>query len=210
MREMAGRALPRSILFAHGPRNPARKRIALTFDDGPDAMTPRYLDALAQLGVRATFFFVGQHVARDPGLAREVVDRGHLVGGHGWTHARFSTLPGSQLSEDLARMSEILPPESGRRLIRPPGGQLSPWSLLLLAAKGYSTVLWSVDSDDCRTNDPREIAWRVAPARVQSGDIVLMHESQAWTLLALPTIVGELTSHGWELVTVRELMESAQ
>ena len=77
----------------------------------------------------------------------------------------------------------------------------------MLAASGYSTVLWSVDSDDCRTRDAREIAWRLAPARVVTGDIVLMHEMQPWTLGALPTIVGELRSREWELVTVRELME---
>ena len=207
---MAGCALPRSILFAHGARDSLRKRVALTFDDGPDAMTAQYLDVLARLGIRATFYFVGEHVARDPGLAREVVDRGHVVGGHGWTHEPFSTLSRSRLAADLARMSAVLPRTAGRPLVRPPHGQLSPRTLLLLARSGYSTVLWSLDSDDCRTRDPREIAWRVAPARVARGDVVLFHEAQPWTLLALPEIVGELASHGWELVTVRELMEDAR
>jgi peptidoglycan-N-acetylglucosamine deacetylase len=210
IREMAGCALPRSILFAHGSRDSASKRIALTFDDGPDAMTARYLEVLARLGIRATFFFVGEHVARDPGLPREVLDRGHSVGGHGWTHQPFSDLSRSRLVADLARMSDVLPKAAGRPLVRPPRGQLSPWSLLLLATSGYSTVLWSVDSDDCRTRDPGEIAWRLAPARVARGDVVLMHEAQPWTLLALPKIGEELLSHGWEFVTVSELMEDGR
>ena len=207
LRQMAGCALPRSVFFTHGQRDHVRKRIALTFDDGPDGMTSLYLDALDRLGIPATFFFVGENVARDPGLAREAVDRGHHVGGHGWSHEPFSTMTRSRLGEELARMSAVVPHTRGRPLVRPPRGALSARSLMMLAASGYSTVLWSVDSDDCRTRDAREIAWRLAPARVVTGDIVLMHEMQPWTLGALPTIVGELRSREWELVTVRELME---
>jgi peptidoglycan/xylan/chitin deacetylase (PgdA/CDA1 family) len=210
IRVLADCALPRSILFAHGARSGARKRIALTFDDGPDALTPMYLDVLARSGMRATFFLVGEHAARDPGLAREIADRGHEIGGHGWTHDPFSTLSRGQLVADLARTSSVIPPSPGRPLVRPPHGQLTPRTLFSLAASGYSTVLWSVDSDDCRTQDPREIAWRVAPSRLARGDVVLLHETQPWTLQALPAILDGLASHGWELVTIRELMEETR
>src|SRR6185312_13744355 len=66
LREIAARVLPRSVLFAHGDRHARRKRIALTFDDGPDAMTEEYLDVLDELGVRATFFLIGELAARRP------------------------------------------------------------------------------------------------------------------------------------------------
>ena len=63
--------------------------VALTFDDGPDpATTPYFLDELDRLGVRATFFLLGEHVARHEGLTRRIAERGHEIGLHGWTHRR--------------------------------------------------------------------------------------------------------------------------
>src|SRR5271165_6895030 len=89
LRQLATRTLPTSVLFARGSQGQARKRVALTFDDGPDALTPLYLDVLARLGVRATFFVIGENVAREPGLLRAIELRGHAVAAHGWTHQAF-------------------------------------------------------------------------------------------------------------------------
>jgi peptidoglycan/xylan/chitin deacetylase (PgdA/CDA1 family) len=208
LRELAARLVPRSVLFLRGPRNRRRRRIALTFDDGPDVMTHRYLDALGQLGVRATFFLVGENVARAPELAREYVRRGHEVGGHGWTHESFAAMPPTRLAEELARTRAILPsPPRGRPLVRPPRGSLSARALVQIAAAGYTTVLWSRDSDDCRSTDPHAIARRLAPEVVRNGDVVLLHEMQPWTLEALPPAVSALRRGGWELVTLTELVD---
>jgi peptidoglycan/xylan/chitin deacetylase (PgdA/CDA1 family) len=67
-------------------------------------------------------------------------------------------------------------------------------------------VLWSLDSDDCRTRDARVIERRLAPSRICPGDVVLLHESQDWTLKVLPRVVGALRDAGYEFVTVGELM----
>jgi peptidoglycan/xylan/chitin deacetylase (PgdA/CDA1 family) len=77
---------------------------------------------------------------------------------------------------------------------------------LRIAAAGYVTVLWSLDSDDCRTRDPRVIVRRLAPRRVAPGDVVLMHEMQPWTVEALPDAVTSLRSAGYAFVTVSELI----
>jgi peptidoglycan/xylan/chitin deacetylase (PgdA/CDA1 family) len=207
LRELAAGILPRSVLFVRGPRSRRRRRIALTFDDGPDAMTHRYIDVLARLGVRATFFLVGENVARAPELAREYVRRGHEVGGHGWTHESFAAMPASRLAEELARTRAVLPPAASvRPLVRPPRGSLSARALLQIATAGYTTVLWSRDSDDCRSSDPHTIARRLAPEAVRNGDVVLLHEMQPWTLEALPPVVSALRRRGWELVTLTELL----
>ncbi len=66
--------------------------------------------------------------------------------------------------------------------------------------------MWSLDSDDCRTQSADEVAERVAPERVRRGEIVLLHEGQAWTLAALPRILDGLTQAGHALVTVGELL----
>ena len=207
LREVAARVLPRSVLFAHGARQVRRKRVALTFDDGPDTMTAAYLDVLDGLGVRATFFLIGEQAAQRPDDSFEYVRRGHQVGGHGWTHDSFSAMSGRRLASELARTSAILPSGAGHRvLVRPPRGLLSVRALLRLASAGYVTVLWSLDSDDCRTRDPRVIEDRLVPSRVAPGDVVLLHETQDWTLEALPRVVQTLREDGYEFVTVGELM----
>jgi peptidoglycan/xylan/chitin deacetylase (PgdA/CDA1 family) len=185
-----------------------RKRVALTFDDGPGAMTAAYLDVLDGLGVRATFFLIGEQAAQRPGDSLEYVRRGHQVGGHGWTHDSFSAMSSGSLASELARTSAILPPGAGDRLlVRPPRGLLTARALLRLASAGYVTVLWSLDSDDCRTRDPRVVQDRLAPSRVAAGEVVLLHEMQEWTLKALPRAVQTLRDHGYEFVTVGELMK---
>ena len=201
------RLLPQSVLFARGRRDPSRRRVALTFDDGPDAMTARYLDVLARLGVRATFFLVGESAAHAPGMVREYVRRGHDVGAHGWSHSTFAGMSREKLADELSRTAAALPPARGRPMVRPPYGRLSLVSLYRLAAAGYTTVHWSVDSGDCATTDARAVERRLAPERLSPGDVVLLHEQQAWTLDALPAVVRALRGAGWEFVTVRELME---
>lgn len=208
LREIAAHVLPRSVYFAHGARSARRKRVALTFDDGPDSMTDAYLDVLADLDVCATFFLIGEQLARDPGCALKYLRRGHAIGGHGWTHEPFPAMSATRLGDELARMDAILPTPRGHRpLVRPPRGILSPLALLRLAAAGYVTVLWSLDSDDCRTRDPRVVQRRLDPANVAPGEVILLHEMQSWTLRALPAVVRRLRDAGYELVTVGEVMK---
>jgi len=200
--------LPRSVFFAHAPRRTRGKRVALTFDDGPDSMTPLYLDTLDTLGVRATFFLVGKNLAATGDLAAHYVARGHEVGGHGWSHDPFPSLSPWQMVREVDKTEALLPsPRLGPKLVRPPRGELSSATLLRLVAAGYVTVLWSLDSDDCRVRDPCKIAQRLAPEKVRSGDVILLHERQPWTLAALCGAVGALRAKGFDFVTVGELMK---
>jgi peptidoglycan/xylan/chitin deacetylase (PgdA/CDA1 family) len=208
MLEMATFALPRSTLFAHGERDRTRKRIALTFDDGPDEMTRRYLEVLGELGVRATFFVVGENASREPDQLRAYLRHGHEVGGHGWTHEAFTEMSAERLLDELVNTEALLPSHPGGPcLVRPPRGALSALALLRIAVAGFTTVLWSVDSDDCRTRDPRQVELRLDPSRMTPGDVVLLHEMQPWTVDALPNAVRALRCDGWEFVTVSELMK---
>jgi peptidoglycan/xylan/chitin deacetylase (PgdA/CDA1 family) len=204
-KRLLARAVPQRVLVTCG-RGKAR-RVALTFDDGPDEMTPRYLDLCDTLNLRATFFLVGESVERAPHMALEYVRRGHEVAGHGYTHEPFPSFGPAKLVDELARTDDLLAPGLARRpLVRPPGGRLTPGTLLRIAAAGYTTVLWSLDSDDCRTRDPGVVAERLAPANVAPGEIVLLHEMQPWTLEALPAVVNGLRDAGFDFVTVSELL----
>lgn len=209
LHEVAGGLLPRRVLLCRGGRKKTPKRLALTFDDGPDAMTRQYLDLLSRQRVRATFFVVGENAERMPGLIDEYVRQGHEVGAHGWTHRPFPSLRPVDLERELARTHAVLVAADGkrRRLVRPPNGLLTASVLLRTAAAGFTTVLWSIDSDDCRTRDPRNVERRLSPHALHCGDIVLLHELQPWTLQALPGAIARLREHGWDFVTVSQLAE---
>lgn len=203
-RLVAERALPRAVLIGRGA--PDRRRVALTFDDGPSAMTDDYLDALEAAGAHATFFVVGETCLKYRSSLLAIVARGHEVAAHGYTHRPFPSLPAAELREELKRTARLLPPAQQRPLVRPPGGQVSAGSVARCARAGYTTVLWSVDSDDCRTNSPAQLIANLAPERVAPGDIVLLHEGQAWTLEALPRALSALREAGYQMVTVSELI----
>jgi len=204
----AARALaPSSLLVTRGPAD--RRAVALTFDDGPEALLDEYLAVLERFGARATFFVLGSACARRRDGLLEIVRRGHEVASHGYTHKRFPTLSAAELDDELALTAALLPvPRTRRPLVRPPQGATTLKSILRTSLRGYTTVLWSLDSDDCRTQSPSEIAAKVAPARVAPGEIVLLHEGQTWTLEALPAILDGLERAGYALVTVGELLRA--
>jgi peptidoglycan/xylan/chitin deacetylase (PgdA/CDA1 family) len=208
VRGIASQALPKHLFFMHGDRQ-GPKRVALTFDDGPDEMTPRYIELLDYFSVRATFFLIGSRAERRPALMRSLVAAGHEVASHGYTHKAFPQMGAAELTDELFHTSEILPPTiTPRPFVRPPKGSVTTRSLFGTAAAGFTSVLWSLDSDDCRTVDPKRIADVVSPENVKPGEVVLMHEGQDWTLQALYAIVPALRDAGYELVTVGELMNA--
>jgi peptidoglycan-N-acetylglucosamine deacetylase len=199
------RVLPRSRLIRRGPD--AGRRVALTFDDGPDPMTPRYLDLLDELGVAATFFLVGLSCQRNPDQVRDYVRRGHQVAGHGFDHRRFPDLGWNQLRDQLERTDAILGAQpTPRPWVRPPFGAIDARVMGQLLRHGATVAMWSLDSHDYEVRDPDELARRCAPDQVRPGEVILMHEGQDWTLAALPRIVAGLRDDGYELVTMADLL----
>lgn len=198
---------PNGLLLRRGRRD--RPLVALTFDDGPDASTQAYLDALDALGVRATFFVLGGCCAQRPAALRDLIARGHEVASHGFSHRHFPRLDDRALRDELERTRELLPPsERARPWLRPPGGDLDPRTFALCARAGFATALWSLDSRDCRTRDPDAVAERAALAG--AGDVILLHEGQPWTLAALPILVARLRAAGLEPTTLSAVAGSPQ
>lgn len=205
MKEVVFDAVPG--LLRRGPSSCSR--IALTFDDGPDDLTERYLDVLDELGVPATFFVVGENAAARPQLVRDYLRRGHQIASHGYDHTRFPELSRRQLLDQCARTESMIGGQiSGRPWVRPPYGALDASSMLILLAARYTVAMWSLDSRDHTTRDERELVRRCAPDRVRGGEVLLFHEGQPWTLAALPRIVHRLRAAGYELVTMHDLFAS--
>jgi peptidoglycan/xylan/chitin deacetylase (PgdA/CDA1 family) len=210
LKNLAETVVPSSLIAWRG-RVSASSRgrpIALTFDDGPDKMTPEYLDVLGRFRARATFFVVGEFCAARPDLVSAIAAGGHELCCHGYTHRRFPRLSAEELRAELLETAVLLPKSpTGPRLVRPPHGAVSLRSTFTCARAGFTTTLWSHDSGDSRTTSERDVCMAFRNGRAPgAGSIVLLHEGQPWTLRALPTILGELCEAGHEFVTVGELL----
>jgi peptidoglycan-N-acetylglucosamine deacetylase len=180
-----GAVAPSSELFGPTVRHTdSARKIALTFDDGPNpTVTPRLLDLLDRHSVPATFFLIGKFVRECPGLAQEISVRGHLLGNHSDTHANlfFQSRAGirdelSQCQVAIAAAIHADPP----RWMRPPYGYRSPWlSGEVRSAGMQGVVMWSRICWDWRPQPPDRLIARLArvarPGR-PNGDIVVFHD----------------------------------
>lgn len=209
-----------SVLYPTVRRGPRiGRRVALTFDDGPDPeVTPGVLDALARHGARATFFAIGRKVEAHPEIARRVIAEGHELGNHSWKHSRWQSFatPSDQAAE-ISRAERALVPIRGNGsapLYRPPHGVKSPPFVMAAHEKRLKIVAWSLHSRDTYAVDPSAVAARVL-RRVRPGDIVLLHDGhdvpgrhRAACAGAVPLILSGLRERKLECVTVSELLGS--
>jgi len=188
----------------------AADHVALTFDDGPDpASTPLFLDELRARGVRATFFLIGSKVAKETGLAAEIVAAGHEVAVHCWEH-RYLPLRGpGGTYDDLARAQEVIAGGTGSVpwLFRPPYGVLSTAALLAARRLGLTTVIWSSWGREWTAGATAESVFATLGADLAGGSTVLLHDSDctspagSWrpALGALPLLLDECARRDWRV-----------
>ncbi len=199
-----------SILVG-APAGPGR--VALTFDDGPDAnWTPQVLDLLAAAGVRATFFVIGERVEREPTLARRVVAEGHQLAHHSHRHHWSLMFRRGRLLEDFDRCSEEVATIAGHpRFYRPPVGVVAPEVMDVVASRGVHLAGWDVRPYDTRVREATALRSQVA-SKVQDGSIVLLHDgalrdaARPVLVDALPGILEDLRERRLEPVTLAELV----
>ena len=190
--------LPRRWVLTDAGRR--SRTLYLTFDDGPHPThTPALLDLLAEHGVKASFFVVGSRVEDYPVLARRIVDEGHLLGNHSYSHPQFSTLSLSEQVAEAERTDEVLAAFDGRRrhLFRPPRGHVSVRMLWHFARRRMPLALWSYDSlDYARPAVDALLAMaRHHPSR--AGDLILMHDDDALSLEWLRNMLPAWKSAGF-------------
>lgn len=188
----------------------AGRRVALTFDDGPDLQrTPAVLDLLARQGVRATFFVVGARAEAHPELVRRMATEGHVVGNHSYTHSwRFPLRSLGRTVEELRRTGEVLHRITGRqpRLFRPPFGVTNPTIARAVRRLGLDPVGWSIRSLDTMGQSPERVAARIL-RRLHPGAVILLHDRCAGSERLVGLLVEGLRSRGLEPVTLPELFD---
>jgi peptidoglycan-N-acetylglucosamine deacetylase len=157
---------PASQIFGTALIAPPRPgELALTFDDGPNpAWTPRLLDILGTHGVHATFFLVGKYAQAEPELTRRIVEAGHLIGNHSWSHPNLALARSTRVEEELRTTRDMLQQITGRpvRFFRPPFGARRPRVFSTALELGMMPVLWNAMTDDWKEPSADRIAGRIA------------------------------------------------
>lgn len=181
--------------------------VALTFDDGPDPeVTPRVLDLLAQRGLQATFFVIGERARRHPEILQRMVAEGHRVENHTWSHPNTFGFYGlRRLGQEIDRTQDVLAELTGRVPIyfRAPAGIRSPLLDPTLARRGLVLAAWSHRGFDTLDSDPERVFRRLAGS-LRPGNILLLHDGRCATtaegspvvLEVLPRLLDALEAAG--------------
>lgn len=196
------------------------KKIAITFDDGPDPIyTPKILSILKNNNAPATFFIIGANGTQNQGLLRQMVAEGNEIGNHTFTHPNVTGISDKQFSFELNSTESLLASAIGRHslLFRPPYAediepvtpdQIHP--VQFATDQGYYTVSMHIDPGDWSSPGVDQIVNNVVNSAASGqGNIVLLHDGggdRSQTVAALPQIIEGLRAKGFDLVTVSDLM----
>lgn len=190
------------------------KIVCITFDDGPHPIyTRQILDILDNYHIQATFFMIGQRMEKYPEVVEEVLQRGHLIANHTYTHPlNLSSLPAETVKQEIEAWEAVMrtyyrytPP-----LFRPPRGRIGGSVLTISTQKNYQTILWTVCADNRQARTPEQMAARVKQG-IKPGGIILLHDGMSsirWkdveaTRLIIPMLIEE----GYHFVNLPDLLE---
>lgn len=188
----------------------SRKRIALTFDDGPTPFTPKVLDLLSQYHAKATFFCIGKQVEIYPTILQQVLDQGHLIGNHTQTHTtRMGFLSADEVSQEITLAERTISDTIGIRptWYRPPFGVTNPKIARALSKTHYRIAGWNIRSLDTVIEKEQRIFERIKH-KIRPGGIILLHDTTDKSVQALELLLIELTKQGYEMVTLDELLNN--
>src|SRR6202035_1696543 len=195
---------------------PGSRQIALTYDDGPnDPHTLRLLEVLARHGVQATFFLIGRYVQQRPEIAREIIQAGHVVGNHTFTHPLLTFKSETEIRQELSQCRSALQVAGGQHsnLFRPPFGGRRPAVLRVARDLGLEPVMWNVTGYDWNA-PPSEVIEQKVGKQIRGGDVILLHDGghkemgadRSQTVLATDRLIARYKAEGYEFVTAPRMM----
>jgi peptidoglycan/xylan/chitin deacetylase (PgdA/CDA1 family) len=181
------------------------KKVALTFDDGPNPVyTEQLLDGLKERQVSVTFFVLGEEVERYPEILRRASEEGHLIGVHSYEHLNLRNLTDEQALAQVRQANEAICAVTGRyaSLIRPPYGC---WKEDLEEESQLIQVLWDVDPMDWATDSSDLVVQRILK-NVEENSIILLHDASASSVQAALAVIDTLQTQGYTFVTVNDIL----
>lgn len=174
--------------------------IRLTFDDGPGAYTEQVLNILGRYNVRATFYLIGRNVKQNPGTVQRIVNEGHRVGNHSFSHTNLTYLSRAGIVQELRSTQDAIRAASGvtPTAFRPPQGAVNHTVREAATSMGLSIDLWSVDPQDWAQPGAGVITQRVL-RHDGPGAVILLHSLYKQTVDALPGIIEGIRAQGYKL-----------
>lgn len=185
--------------------------IALTFDDGPHSVkTPEILDILDENNIRATFFVVGENAAKNEEIVERIFRDGHEIGNHTLTHKYLHGEGRSAVEREIDLCDDVIfnHSEYNSIVFRPPGGLYDADLTAVCRERGYSVILWSIDTRDWAGTSAKDICNEIYN-NIEDGAIILMHDyvcGESHTAEALRIVIPKLKELGYQFVTVSELI----
>ena len=210
-----GVALPQLRMF--GPficqGSASQRRVALTFDDGPDPRsTPALLDLLRAENVPATFFCIGRNVSAHPQIVARIAQEGHLLGNHTYTHSNATNCFGvARLTEEMSRTQSAMQQAAGvlPAYFRPPMGLSNPRVFKAAAALGLEVVGWTARGIDTQIRDSNRVVQRILRG-VRPGAIILLHDGNIPPERLMTTVkllLAKLREQGYQFARLDQLLK---
>ena len=232
-----GVVYPRAQLFGRTIcRTNSPRKLAITFDDGPNpAITPKLLDLLGRHNAKATFFVIGRYVRECPELVKETIVRGHAIGNHTENHPNLFRLTRREIRIELRLCHDAISNAAGEapKWFRPPFGMRNPWVIPAARELGYRTVMWTLIPGDWKGKPAEWLIPRMHPIadrakqfagngagasfeRIGTGDILCLHDGahrqlngdRTPTLAALEHWLPRWRDLGLEFVTIGEAVRT--
>jgi peptidoglycan/xylan/chitin deacetylase (PgdA/CDA1 family) len=197
------------FIKAYCNANSSEKKIAITFDDGPDQRyTPLVLEILSKYKAPATFFVIGKNIKGNEALLKRVDAEGHIIGNHTFSHSFFIDLKSKfGFMFELDQTSDLVFNAIGKRMkfFRPPYGVTTPNLARASKALNYSVIGWSVRSFDTKKNSADTIIQRVKE-HLKPGAIILFHDTSAKSVNVLEQTLNFAKENGFIIVSTGELL----
>jgi len=192
------------------------KQLALTYDDGPnDPHTFRLLEVLARHSVQVTFFPIGRYVQQRPAIVRDILNAGHMIGNHTFTHPLLIFKSEAEIRKELSDCQTAICDATGKvpKLFRPPFGGRRPAVLRIARELGLQPVMWSVTGYDWNA-PPAEVIERKIARQIRGGNVILLHDGshkhmgadRSQTVLATDRLITHYKSQGFQFLTIPEML----
>ena len=184
------------------------KKIALTFDDGPNENTLIILNILKKHNAKATFFCIGKNIEKHPEILKQIVDEGHIVANHSYSHSHvFDFYRKNRVIKELEDTDALIEKITGKKsqFFRPPYGVTNPSIRRAVTVTKHKVIGWNIRSMDGIIKNSKAIFNRILK-RISPGSVVLLHDTRQQTATVLEQLLQTLAEKKYEVVSTEQLL----